>query len=271
MTGGLACKRKLARLWSLLPRSTRRGCILTYHSIGGSALGLPAEVFRTQMQWLADNAVVVGVAELVAGAWPQSSTGLACALTFDDGYASVYENALPVLQESGLSATVFLTTAAIAPAIASRSDDFPGLYPGEVMLSWSQVRSLQAAGFNIGSHLVQHKDLSRLSSAEAERELTTSRDTIEQMLGTPCRHLAYPYGRFRRETLRLVRDTGYRFAVTAMHQRLKYRQAVDPLRIPRMDVQRSYTLSDFRALLCGDWDFLGPYQRVRRPLLQWIS
>ena len=69
-------------------------------------------------------------------------------ITFDDGFASTYTNALPVLTERGIKATVYVTT------------DFIGS-PG--YMTWDQVISLQNDyGWEIGSHTVTHAELEGL-------------------------------------------------------------------------------------------------------------
>ena len=221
------------------------------------------------MQWLARNGAVVDLPDLIAGRWPQSASGLTCAVTFDDGYACVYENALPVLQEFGMSATIYLMTSGISSSVAFSSDSFPGLYSDERMLTWQQVRSLHEQRVAIGSHLVHHEDMSRLSRMRAEEELRDSKRVIEDRLGATCDRFAYPFSHFTSEAVQLVGASGYTSAVTALHHRFRQSEQIDPLRIGRVDISGGYSFDDFQVLLRGDWDFLGGYQRLRRPLLQW--
>ncbi|MFJ3054887.1 polysaccharide deacetylase family protein [Herbaspirillum sp. NPDC087042] len=94
----------------------RRLCILTYHRVLqqpdpllDSEIDLAS--FRWQMQLLAEHFNVLPLPEALQRMWQGTLPPRAVCLSFDDGYRSVYELALPVLQEFGLSATVFTTTA----------------------------------------------------------------------------------------------------------------------------------------------------------------
>ena len=143
------------------------------------------------------------------------------------------------------------------------SDLYPGLDPGQQMLSWRQVHHLVEGGFSIGSHLCQHLDLSRLSVEEGWRQLVLSRKAIESHTGRACTHLAYPWGRFSLRSIEWVRRAKYESAVTVMHRGLPTK--FDPFRIPRLYVDRDCTLEDFQAIVNGDWDYLSIAQVLRRP------
>ena len=83
--------------------------IITWHSVdpSGSPISVPQEVFRRQLAWLASGHVrVVSVPELRA----LSDTTNAAALTFDDGFANFATEAMPLLHERGLPATLFIVT-----------------------------------------------------------------------------------------------------------------------------------------------------------------
>ena len=69
------------------------------------------DVFREQMQWIKMHFDVLSVDELVARAHEGTSLAGTAAITFDDGYRSIVEYALPVLEELVLPATVYLTGA----------------------------------------------------------------------------------------------------------------------------------------------------------------
>jgi len=128
--------------------------VLTYHSVGTGPLALPSDVFRRQMEWLKQNTSVVSLSELVKGQIQSSKAGIVCAITFDDGYASVHRYALPILREVGLPATIYLVAGAIGDHERKSSSQFDGLYPNEDMLIWQEASELQANGVQLGSHLV---------------------------------------------------------------------------------------------------------------------
>lgn len=120
-------------------------------------------------------------------------------LTFDDGYASTFSRAAPILAAHGFTGTVFVIT------------DFVG-QPG--YLTWDQVRQLAAAGWEVGSHTVSHPDLTKLSSKLLERQLTVSKTVLEEQLQRPVRAFCYPSGRQNAAVAAAVARAGYEVAVT---------------------------------------------------------
>lgn len=258
----------MGRVYSLLRRARggnlRCAVVLTYHSVGPTKLGLPVEDFRQHMSWLRENAAVAGLEMLVSGEWPRSQCGVTCAVTFDDGYASVYRHAFPVLREFGLPATVYLVAGAIAEKQARSSNEFPGLYPDEEMLVWQQVKEMKENGISFGSHLLRHKDLTSLGDAEQAEELEVSKRMIEDRLASACPSFCYPWGKHDARSVEAVRKAGYENAVVAIQGRWGATESLDRFRIPRADIRRDYSIEDFAAVVHGDWDYLGYLQKFRR-------
>ncbi len=214
------------------------------------------------MAWLKTHAAVVPLDQLINGEWPESSS-LICAITFDDGYASVYRHAYPVLKEFGFPATVYLVAGAMGEEAPRSSNEFDGLYPDEEMMLWREAKELQLQGIRMGSHLVGHKDLTSLDAAMADQELLRSKQFIEERIGEECSSFCYPWGKHDDQSVEAVRRAGYRNAVVAIQGRWK-ENGSDRYRIPRADVRREYTIDDFAAVVRGDWDFLGYVQKMRR-------
>lgn len=101
----------------IAPRAKGAGrlCILNYHRILATPDHLldsdpDVETFRWQMRLLAECFNVMPLREAVETMATGRMPPRAVAITFDDGYRSFHDLALPVLAEFGLPATVFVTT-----------------------------------------------------------------------------------------------------------------------------------------------------------------
>jgi len=243
----------------------RRHLILTYHDVGD---GIPADLFARQMEHLSTVAAVVPLDTLLEGARTGGiAQGIACAITFDDGYEGVYRYAFPCLMEHGFVAAVYLSTGFIRESgnlsdRAARS----GLIEGRAMLSWRQVGEMARHGMCFGSHMSEHGDLSRLGRREAMEQLRRSREEVSDHLGKPCEQFAYPFGRYTAQAIDWVRVAGFRTAATTVHRALS--PVDDPLRLPRAGIDERYSLCDFKRIIRGDWDFIGLLQTLRRPALR---
>lgn len=255
----LCLKRIFARLfWPFFRKASRR-IILIYHAVGSGPSSLSAENFNRQMDWLAEYATVESLEDLINH--PDQS-GLRVAITFDDGYRSVYSVAAPVLKKYGFSAAAYVNTGMIGEDVHCASDSGLGHYPQEEFLTWQEVAELDRRGWTIGSHGVDHVDLTLLPADAAARQLQDSRAEIEARLGKECRHFCYTWGNNNRMVRRLVNEAGYLSAVAAIHGALT--SASDTMALERIDVRRDYSLEDFIAIIKGDWDYLAVIQRFRR-------
>ena len=256
---GLAWKRRLGRWFGPLTERANRRVILLYHAIDKGAPAVTVTAFREQLDWLFANATIAPLDDLLL---PGAIKGLEVALSFDDGYSSLHDIAMPLLAERGACATVYLTTGEIGERHRRPSDPKAGHYPGQQFLTWRDVKALARAGWTIGSHGVKHLDLTGVSSAAAHDQLEQSRQEIERRLEMDCRHFAYTWGRFSTSLQQLVAEAGFETAVSGLHGPIT--NASPRLALPRIDVRAEYQLSDFVAAVTGRWDYLGMRQRLAR-------
>lgn len=171
--------------------------ILIFHTLDdrGSVISFPPEAFRRNLGKLHENGYrtlsLLEAADRVrqGQAFPPRSF----VLTFDDGYRTTYDEALPVLQRYDMTASVFLTTGETRPT--APSDRLPPS-EGQPMLNWHEIRELHRSGINVGAHTCTHPDLTRLPTERIEAEIVNSKAIIEDMLGVPVHSFAYPYGRY---------------------------------------------------------------------------
>lgn len=108
-SGASAAVRQLRRL---LPRRPEPA-ILMYHRVGAESfdpwgLAVAPERFAAQLEWLARHRSVVPLAEFAAMHREHRLPRNAVAVTFDDAYACNAEIAVPMLEQLGLPATIFL-------------------------------------------------------------------------------------------------------------------------------------------------------------------
>ncbi len=183
------------------------------------------------------------------GAATSSRSRKAVALTFDDGYQDFFLHALPVLQQLGAPATVFL----VSGRTGGVNDWDSGRVAPAPLMSASEIRQAQAAGVTFGSHSVTHPHLARFGEAEARREIVESKKDLEQLLQAEVRLFCYPYGSSTPALESEVADAGYA-AAWGIEQRRHTR-----FNISRIDAVRA-------ASPAVRWWFhvSGTYFRVRR-------
>lgn len=256
----LLWKRGLGRLFGK-PEQAARKLILLYHSLGANSPAVLEASFRQQVAWLAENATIISLDSVIQDS---NERGLRVALSFDDGYASLHDHVAPILLEYGATATVYLNTGWIGETSRKVSDVARGHYPKENFLTWSEVEALAKAGWTIGSHGVEHLDLTRQPAVVVARELADSKREVASRLGRPCQHFSYTWGRFTRVLQCTVKEAGYVSAVSGVHGPV--RSACDLYALPRIDVRSEYELSDFADVVAGRWDYLGLKQRLARRL-----
>lgn len=126
-------------------------------------------------------------------------------ITFDDGRADQYENAVPLLQKRGFVATFYVFTNAI---------DRPGY------LTREQIVALIAQGHEIGSHAVYHPYLTKSDDAALKEELERSKATLEEVTGRPVRAFAYPFGLTDARVIAATGAAGYDSARGLEHSRV---------------------------------------------------
>ncbi len=183
--------------------------ILYYHSIEdrpGNELGVPPKKFTEQMKYLSDNGYTSITLEQLYQAYRGGKLPpKPVAITLDDGYPDNYTAAFPVLKQYKFTATIFAFTGGI----------------GHGMLTWDQVKEMNAYGIAIMPHTVNHVDLSKLSRDAQRQEIENSKLDLEQNLGIKANFFCYPYGHYNNDTIKLVKELGFTAAFTTATGKVK--------------------------------------------------
>ena len=272
MRGKDAVKQALRVIGGAIPRdSGRRVVVLCYHSIHPTLPFSSAtpELFRDQLSWLLENCECVPFSEVLEPATQGLTDRPTVSVTFDDGYADNHDFALPLLVESGIRATFFITVGFVDGDLKTlerfrqlRSTDAASIRP----LVWEQLREMMQAGMEVGAHSYSHPNLARLSDEVLAYEMTHPRRILEDRLGFKVRMMAYPFGRakvhFNHRVVEAARQAGYTLAGTTVTRGL--RRSDHPLSVPRMFATRD-SVESLRDKVFGRWDLIGAV-RERAPL-----
>jgi peptidoglycan/xylan/chitin deacetylase (PgdA/CDA1 family) len=286
--GAPLCYRGLRALG--VPAVNRRlqdaGLILCYHNVvpsGAATVGDPGihmsrERFEKQMRWLVGHYTVLGLGEFVDRLSAGKSLRSVAAVTFDDGYAGVFENAIPLLRALAIPATVFVVGEAgrragfwwDQPEIVETADpgrrrewlnkmrgDEAAIWPGTTCdlpashrpAGWEIIREAIRDGIEIGAHSVSHRSLTTLSDVELEHEVVSGRTMIQRATGTRPESFAYPYGLWDLRIRSRVRLAGYRAGLT-----LDYglnRPFADPCSLRRLNVPAGISDAAFESWAAG--------------------
>jgi peptidoglycan/xylan/chitin deacetylase (PgdA/CDA1 family) len=275
-----------------VPALTRRlreeGLILCYHNVvpanagkfGEPSLHLSSERFQRQMRWLAARYSVLTLHEFVSRLLAGKSMRSIAAVTFDDGYAGVFEHAVPILRALSIPATVFVVAGAVGrssgfwwdqPEIIGTSadrhrplselrGDGDAMLAGRASLNrvlppwyrparWDTIRERSGGGIEIGVHSATHRSLPTLADSELDHEIVESRAIIREATGNWPEFFAYPYGHWNSHVRDRVRSAGYLAGLT-LDSGLNQLPA-DPWSLRRVNVPARISDAAFEAWAAG--------------------
>ncbi len=255
-TAALTFGKRAIKLGLLAPAALARSrepglLLLGYHRIGAGMereMDVSTPTFREQMRYLAEHREVVPLEDGMLRMGAPLERDL-FAITFDDGYGEVYDNAWPVLRELRLPATLFLATGFVEgiepPPLRAGAGD-RGAPPKP--LSWKQIEEMRASDLiSVGSHSQTHPSFGAISRDRAEEECASSKRMLEERTGGAVASFAYPGGVVAHEE---VVAAHYRYGVAADGGKNRP-SALTPLRLSRVPVRASDGMFFFRRRLSG--------------------
>ena len=116
-------------------------------------------------------------------------------LTFDDGYASVYQNAVPMLTDRGIKSTHYI--------VNNYLNNFSSY------MNTNQVLEVNYLENEIGGHTHGHAHLTQLSDADAWDQIYQAKQDLLNLGMTPVNTFAYPFGEYDSRVKQMVKDAGF--------------------------------------------------------------
>lgn len=194
------CRALLLRVIGRKPPG--RAVILYYHGVRKEEAGM----FERQMERL------LQCARPIAADWqgPLEPGKRYVAVTFDDAFLSVAENAWPAMEHRKIPATIFVPTGYLGqvPGWLTNPRSKAGK---EVVMTPEQLRELgRRPLMTLGSHTVFHRRMDRLGEADARVDLFESKSQLEGVLGHAIDTFSFPHGAYTSRVLELAKEAGYR-------------------------------------------------------------
>ncbi len=240
---------RLSESLAAVPEKFEGVPILMYHkinpdpSVGGYGLRVTPRDFEKQVAYLArsgyNSISLADLADHHEKGKPLPPRPVI--ITFDDGYRDNYTYAYPILKKYGMTATIFVVAGTVGGI--NEFDFNDGRQPKNIMAGWRELKEMAEGGITIGAHTLRHPHLANLKPEEARAEILEGKKVLEEGLNRPVDFFAYPYGNFDRSIIDIVRESGFRAAVTTDRGLAKYREG--PFTLKRIRVRGDYSYGKF--------------------------
>ena len=253
--------------------------ILMYHSISRSSnpkfkqFTVTPELFAEQMAYLHQHDYTPITVTQLINARSENKFILPeqpVVITFDDGFADFFTDALPILKQHNFTATLYVSTAFIDGT--SRWLKRQG-EASRLMLTWEKLTEISMSGIECGAHSHSHPQLDTLHCSLARDEIVRSKRLLGDHLGQEIFSFAYPYGYYTALVRQFVREAGYTSACAVRHAMSS--EAVDLFSLARLMVSANTNIEEFSALLNGSSSSPATvaykiYARARTPVWQLV-
>lgn len=250
---------------------TRRVRAMYLHGSPPSDTG----AFRNQLRWLREHFQVIDFAELKrlwsggTGGKIEDDPRTRVLLTFDDGLATNYETAAPLLEEFGMRGVFFVVprfSQCAGDESAAREYHFKFISRSQQPwrpMSPGQIGDLALRGHTIGNHTMTHRRLSEVPPSEYDMEINRSADLIELWTAQPVEAFSWTFiwHAITRDAHQMIcRRHPYCFSPCPGLTDL----ACDsPALIWRTHVEPNYRPSEYRFMYSGLSDVLWRKQRLK--------
>lgn len=203
--------------------------IILYHRVADvkddpHLLSVSPDNFRKQLTCLKKRYTIIKLSELVNDVKNKNIKRNTAVITFDDGYADNFYNALPILKELNIPATIFVT--------AGKIDSNEPFYwdkqtnandQGRALTKEELIQLSENPLIEIGAHTITHPNLASESLEKQNYEIRESKFFLEKILNKSMVSFAYPFGgkqNFNQNSVDLVKKNSYLYACSTLPGRV---------------------------------------------------
>ena len=154
-------------------------------------------------------------------------------LTIDDGFASFYNNAWPILKKKKIPFILFVSTREV------------GAYN---YMTWDQIREISREDFvEIGNHSHTHEYLIDENKDIILSDIKKSIEIFENELGKNSNFFSYPFGEYSLEFKKIIKELGFKYAF-GQHSGVMD-ETKDFYELPRFPINEKYgEIERFKSL-----------------------
>ena len=255
----------VSSLYAALAREIKSR-ILVYHNV--EVKEIPA--FTKQLQILvSEYDEFLTVRELITKVGNNNiSNKKYCCITFDDGFETIYTNALPLLEDMGIKCTVFINHNLLMKSMVQDAHSleefcaqrFPRIYSKGLTcnaLSEVQIDTMIRKGHEFGAHTCTHIPVSELSDMQFDSELREQVNYFSERFEYSLEGFAYPYGRRRDingSSVNILINNGFKYGCTGISNFLTKNMVL--YRLPRTSISLNRSEREFILRLKGKSDFI---------------
>jgi peptidoglycan/xylan/chitin deacetylase (PgdA/CDA1 family) len=221
--------------------------ILGYHRVDDvvcdpHSLCVSPKHFSEQLDVLSRVAQPISLKELINGLTENELPRRAVVLTMDDGYADIWYQAWPILEQYKIPATLFVSSGFLDRQFSWDIQEPTGsqhvrngMNIGRALTSGELINIASTGLVEIGSHSVNHPQLAARPVSEQLFEIQMSKRQLEDLLNQPVVSFSYPHGSASDVTIDLVRENGYRCGCASFNDVVQ--RYSNPFHLPRFWIE----------------------------------
>jgi len=242
-----------------------RMIIIYYHAIKQQELNK----FNAQMNLLGKKTRPISLTDYSEAVTKKEHKHFS-SVTFDDGFQSFYDYAMPGLMKRKIPVTMFVPSKSL--------NQFPQWLDGtdhedkkEKIMNKKLIMEISKNPLiTIGSHGQYHKDLLSCDRLTSKNEISGSKDDMEIMLKKKLLFISFPYGNFNESHIEIAKDAGYRNAFS-INPKTEYISKNDFL-MGRVEVNPSDWPIEFYLKIMGAYNWFACLKTFKeKPFLEKIQ